>query len=817
MNFSRRLWFVVVAINLLIAGFIAKTVYSSYLGYVERAQTTAQNLSLALERNIGGIFDAVDLALKTLAGDYAEMVRSKEFSAARWNAKLLRTQSYLPILSGVRGADESGVLVYGVADKGLQRVDIANRHYFIAHKMSRGGGLIVSRPIFTRVSAKWSLILSRRLDDERGEFHGIVAASIPLERFSERFSTLELGSRDSIVMYDDNLRMIAHYPKLASEENGSLRIGENLKIAMQRAPFGGGYYDDPNGNGEVQRLHRYKRHPVYPFYIDVGIAKSEFLAPWWQEFFLAAALECLFLFGSIFVARRLQSAVERLRNSEEKYRILVDEASDPIYTFRRADEFDYANRAFADGVGKRPDEIVGKTLWDVYPQDEADKRFAIVKKIFESGIGENVEMRVPSSDGDRYYATTLTPSLDEQNRVKRVICNAKEITQIKRSEAELILARDAAETCTLTKSRFLAATSHDLRQPIAAIQLLNDALSRTELNESQKRICHYLSQAIHSLDELLGALLDISKLDAGAIEPCPDIIPIEAILGKLDADYSSLAAEKSLRFRLHTPRAEMRVITDSRLILSLLGNLVGNAIKYTQRGGVLVGVRRRGDRAIFQVWDSGIGIAPKHIHNIFEEYFQVGNSERDRIKGLGLGLAIVKRLAVLLKTDVVCRSRPGKGSVFEVGLPLAIDPAQACHPWSRSANDAVPVAKSYKKNIAIVEDDRVVAEALQMSLKMFGMNVVAFGSAENALANPATVKADFHIVDFRLPGMNGVCYLDALQGRSAKPIHAVLLTGDTSPGHIEATRSLHWKLLIKPVELATLLSAIASQDSDDVL
>ncbi len=236
---------------------------------------------------------------------------------------------------------------------------------------------------------------------------------------------------------------------------------------------------------------------------------------------------------------------------------------------------------------------------------------------------------------------------------------------------ELQLAKEAAEAAAFAKSRFLAAASHDLRQPIQAIKLFKDALDMTGLNGEQKRISHFLSRAILNLGELLDALLDISKLDTGAVAPQPGVIGVHALFSDIDAEFSVLAAAKSLRFKFSFPPGATALFTDGALLQGLLRNLIGNAIKYTERGGVLVALRRRGDQALIQVWDTGIGIAPEHRAMIFDEYFQVGNPERDKAKGLGLGLAIARRLATLLNTEIVCHSRPGKGSVFEFRLPLA--------------------------------------------------------------------------------------------------------------------------------------------------
>ena len=395
---------------------------------------------------------------------------------------------------------------------------------------------------------------------------------------------------------------------------------------------------------------------------------------------------------------------------------------------------------------------------------------------------------------------------DYQNNLERLVLERTEA--LNATNRKLWVAKEAAEQATQSKSRFLAAASHDLRQPIQAINLFNDALAKTPLTEDQKRIAHYLGQSTRNLGDLLNALLDISKLDAGAVTPTLEPVDIYTLFGSIDAEFAALAAAKALKFRLHFPPGELALYTDGKLLQSLLRNLVGNAIKYTQRGGVLVGIRRSGDQARIQVWDTGIGIAPEHIDRIYDEYFQVQNPERNRAKGLGLGLAIARRLARLLGSDIACRSRPGQGSLFEFRLPLAA-------PAAGTAEDAAaagPAAAVAGRQVVIVEDDEMVAQALTLSLRALGLAASAYGSAEQALADPRAWGAYAYISDFQLPGMNGVQFLETVQQGTPAPIRAVVLTGDTSPERLEITHPT-WKHLFKPVDLTKLVAAIEEQAS----
>ena len=393
------------------------------------------------------------------------------------------------------------------------------------------------------------------------------------------------------------------------------------------------------------------------------------------------------------------------------------------------------------------------------------------------------------------------------------ITTCKQIEKIQEdSLRQLGEARDAAEQANQSKSRFLAAASHDLRQPMQAINLFVDSLGRTNLSEEQKHISAYLTESTHALGELLNVLLDISRLDAGVVISSPKAIPVDALARRIEADFSALAVAKSLRFKLSVPFGDMAVNTDGQLLMRLLGNLISNAIKYTEQGGILVAIRRRGDQALIQVWDTGIGVSGEHIDLIFEEYVQVGNPERDRTKGLGLGLAIAKRIAALLKSELSCRSRPGKGCVFEFYLPLA-STTESAAPTPTDSPAVRNEGKLVGRRFVLVEDDLMVGTAMKLALESCGVSVTRYATAEEALADSAIADADFYISDLRLPGLSGLELLYAIQQRSGKTIKALILTGDTSCDRIAITHSSSWPVLFKPLDLSKLMSAIESQDT----
>ena len=391
---------------------------------------------------------------------------------------------------------------------------------------------------------------------------------------------------------------------------------------------------------------------------------------------------------------------------------------------------------------------------------------------------------------------------------------AADIALRKETEAELLVAKQRAENADLSKTRFLAAASHDLRQPIQAISLFLDALQRSDLSKEQETLTGFLSRSVRALGELLYALLDISKLDAGQVKPQLRQIEVEELFQTIDAEFSTLARQKNLRFKLYFPFERQVLCTDPGLLMSVVRNLVDNALKYTERGGVLVGIRKRSGRFVLQVWDTGIGIAQEYGERIFEECFQVGDPVLDRSKGLGLGLTIARRMAKLLGCELVYASRPGKGSVFEVIFPVSDETCVSSGVFveearARECCDAgVDVASVCGWRVVVVEDDPMVAKAVEMSLEEIGMMVRVFHSAEAALEGGEWHGADFFVSDFNLPGMNGLELLGEMEARAGGAIKAVLMTGEIFSGRAAIEAASRWPVLFKPVEMARLVAVM---------
>ena len=379
---------------------------------------------------------------------------------------------------------------------------------------------------------------------------------------------------------------------------------------------------------------------------------------------------------------------------------------------------------------------------------------------------------------------------------------------------ELHLQKDAAERANLAKSRFLAAASHDLRQPMHALGLFVAALqARIGGQPDVQQIVGNIEISVSAMNGLFNALLDISKLDAGAVEAVPVAFPVRELLQRLQAEYTQRAAEKGIRFDVVLSSTVVR--SDSVLLQRILRNLVENAVRYTQSGRVLVGCRRCGTNLRIESWDTGPGIPQQHLQDIFQEFYQLHNPERDRSQGLGLGLAIVERLAHLLAHPLTVKSQPGKGSLFAVSVPLAASGAQP----QGTAPQPLPQADLADAFIAVVDDEEAILEGMRSLLPGWGYRLLTATSGDEMLAKLAqcALRPDAIVCDYRLHGTEtGVDVIHRIQEEFNACIPGMLITGDTSPERLREAMASGFTLLHKPLQpdsLRTQLALLLSEES----
>ena len=350
---------------------------------------------------------------------------------------------------------------------------------------------------------------------------------------------------------------------------------------------------------------------------------------------------------------------------------------------------------------------------------------------------------------------------------------------------ELRAQKKAAEEANVAKSRFLAVASHDLRQPLHALQLFVQALEDTMLPMHAQQLVANVRRSVDSMEELFDALLDISRLDAGNVRARLETLPLAELFDRLSFEYAPVARQKGLG--LTVMKTSVYVRSDPTLLARIVRNLVANAVRYTERGCVMIGCRRQGERIRIEVWDTGPGIPPDKHAEVFHEFAQLGNPERDRRKGLGLGLAIVDRLARLLGHEVRLRSRVGRGSMFSVSVPRA-------YPDEHALLEAVPEITAHfdlsDRLALVVQSDPVSREALRKLLASWNCEVLTAASGAEMLGNVGSLRRspDLIVADGPAPAEAGSAVVELLRNEFNAEVPALLVSAAT--GAAVATEDL---------------------------
>lgn len=372
----------------------------------------------------------------------------------------------------------------------------------------------------------------------------------------------------------------------------------------------------------------------------------------------------------------------------------------------------------------------------------------------------------------------------------------------------LRIALEESKQANSAKTRFLASASHDLRQPIHALGLFFAELSDRVRSPETTTVIGQIEDSITAVNSMLNALLDVSKLDAGVVKPTVGLFALEELFTRLKVEFKPIALENhnALRFRQTTAK----VNTDPTMLEQMLRNLIGNALRYTINGRILIATRPRGQNIEIQIWDTGTGIPDNQFEEIFMEFHQLHNPARDRRQGLGLGLAIVKRLGNLLNHDIKVASRLGHGSCFSIILPLAHDTTNNL-PMRQITQNYLSNSALAGCSILLVDDDTAVQEGMKGLLTRWGYQVTMASSPDELMEKLISSEKMFKllIIDYRLQeNISGIEVARNFQNNLGYPISVLIITGDTGPERLREADASGYPLLHKPVEPAKLRSTL---------
>jgi two-component system, sensor histidine kinase len=490
---------------------------------------------------------------------------------------------------------------------------------------------------------------------------------------------------------------------------------------------------------------------------------------------------------------------------------VLESAPDAIVIVDAAGVILFASRQIATLAGHLPQDIVGQRIEDLLPerfrQAHLGHRRGYSRDAHPRPMGVDLDLYVLHKDG-RELPVEISLSPVREGEQLLVAAAIRDITERKRIQTELKQAREAADRANLAKSRFLATASHDLRQPLQTLSLLNGTLRRTVRDPIAGEAVAQQGQAIEAMSRLTNALLDISKLESGAVRPDPADFAVAALFEEMRKEFASHAASKGLELRIDTgaPGAH----SDPSLVGQILRNLVSNAIKYTQQGWVELRSRPISRGVRLEVADTGIGIAADQLPHIYEEFFQIGVASNTSREGYGLGLSIVHRLVRLLGSRLEVHSEVGRGSTFALELPAAVRATDAAAPSAESAAARRELPSSAR--VLLVDDDAGVRNATAMLLEVEGFAVARAASLSEAVQEARRdPPVDVVIADYHLQkGETGIDVIAAVRALVGQNVGAVLVSGDTSSTLRQIRPDDRLRLASKPIKADELLALICT-------
>ena len=506
-------------------------------------------------------------------------------------------------------------------------------------------------------------------------------------------------------------------------------------------------------------------------------------------------------------------AAEQKIEAERAYaESIIATVKQPLVVLDRELRVISASASFFEFFGVKPEECLCHPL-EIGDNFENGSLASLLAPALAGNRVEDTKLKVDLPKlGPRTLLMSARPISPPVSVSARILVSFDDITRRQAKAEALAAAKEEAERANLAKSRFLSTVSHDLRQPLQTMTLVQGLLSETVSDPAAKTLIERLERTVSGMSNLLDKILNINQLEAGVVKPRLCDFPINNLLEQLKGEFEIHAANDGLGLRV-VP-CHLTVHTDPRLLEQILRNLLSNALKYTSQGKVLLGCRRRGDSLSVEVWDTGTGIPETELGAIFKEYHQLRNHAAKGGKGLGLGLglAIVQHVADLLHSPIRVRSRVGRGSVFSLEVPVArTSPARVAsveYP-SPSHTDIIPRAYD-NRSILIVEDDDQVREALDLLLDRHGYATLTAGDGAQALAiaSDGSENVDLIIADYNLPGPNGLEVIARIEEASGRQVPAILLTGDISASTLVEIAAKGHVHLYKPTNPQTLIRNI---------
>jgi PAS domain S-box-containing protein len=476
-----------------------------------------------------------------------------------------------------------------------------------------------------------------------------------------------------------------------------------------------------------------------------------------------------------------------------------------------ADEVRHSQNA-TQTLGIESNQVLSSAEWleQIHPDDRPGV-MACLHGVRPDNPSYSTTFRYMRQDGDRevWLEQIASAEFDSAGQLKRVQGLTTDITERKRSEQEISRAQKSAELANQAKSGFLAAASHDLRQPLQTLRFLQGALEQHHPDGEGRKLLEAIGRSLDTISSMLSSLLDVNRLESGKLRPIKSDLTINEVFDSVATDFLRPVEERGLKLRV--VRSGLMVYSDKRMLEEMIRNLLSNSVRYTDQGKLLLGCRRAGNKIRIEMWDSGIGIAGDQLPRIFDEYYQ--GAEAAERGGFGLGLAIVRRLGEVLDHGIDVRSAPGRGTCVSIEVPLGQTRVN-----NEPAQDQVSESISFAGTVLVIEDETSVRSALNRLLKLrgIGSSMVATGNDALTLVTQG-MRPDLVLSDYNLRGsMNGVETIKALRSALAWNVPGIVMTGDIQSKTIEAIAAQDVSVVIKPFPAEELLQLMTRLQGSSV-
>lgn len=789
-----------IAVVLIVGATLIWVTYGEY----QQAQASEYRLLEAHARNaevqVAGALDKIDSLLDQII---EERLKNPSLPPKAFAALLNRYRKDVPEFGRLLMTDAVGRIL-SATDASIVGRDVSQEPYFAAH-LGHGQPpkLFMSRPD-KRLLGVTAATFTLPIVDANGQFLGIVGLTIGFEFFPRVLQSIHSDDSASMAVIfnrEGELLFRRNDPEKFFGNNIakiSTVFQEHSKAAKPVTRHIGPSLQD----GKI-RIFLVREVGDTGLGLILSRQLDEVLAIWQRNF---AVYFLIFVFTAVVVntlaivaARRKRQVLASKAFSEQ----LIASANVMVVGLDAIGRITIFNEAAERISGYRRAEVLGHSWFELAVPPKDSPGVAEMFSLFRKGgtLPHTAEYSILTKTGQEHIISWQNSVIGEP---RAVILFGIDVTERKQMEKALVAAKQRAEDSNIAKNKFLGAASHDLRQPIYAQGLFLDVLSRTALTAHQRELLDSVCAASAASADMLNTLLEFSRVESGVIEPQVEAFHVQPLLNKIEREFVLQANAKGLSYR--SRETALVVQSDPALIELILRNLVSNAIRYTDSGALLVVCRKRGDHAVLEVWDTGIGIGLSQQREVFREFHQLGNPERDRRKGLGLGLAIVEGLARTLGHGLALTSALQRGSVFRLALPLATSALPV-------EQVAIEQGKAQMLNVRVlvIDDEESVRAGMLHLLRDWGCECEAAESIEKALALARIHAPDLVISDYRLREQRtGIEAIAALRGLLGDALPVVLITGDTAPDRLREAVDSGIPLLHKPVSPSQLYRGLVT-------